>query len=482
MRLFYPKACFAVLILASGKSGFAQASVSENTIVYSTDISSSVPDSNHVYTIRNISISGNRKTKPNIILREIAFEINGTYPLEEIVKRFEKARKQLMNTGLFQDVVVSLKSISGYDMDVNINVYEKWYIWPKPYLKSVDKSFHEWWSETDRSMERINYGIRLTHNNFTGRRDKLKLSLMNGYTKQVSVQYYGLFLDNELKWSTNLGVTFGKNREVSYMTMNNRQVPVKDEHDFLRSYFSWFAQVNYRPAIKTTHTFGVGYNYENLADTIYKLNPHFSEQKNLVRYSELFYRLSYFDVDFIPYPTKGFIGELTLKRKGFNDPVNVWQFTAKASKSWPINKNYFFNLAAVGMVKLPFKQPYVTNQFIGYDEQYLQGYEYYVIDGAAGGYTKATLSRPLVNTFIRIPSQRFKCLNHIPFKLYAKTFVNAGYVYDERPGQNELANKIIYSGGIGLDIVTSTDFVVKIEWSFNRLGENGLYLHRRNYF
>jgi len=225
MRLFYPKACFAVLILASGKSGFAQASVSENTIVYSTDISSSVPDSNHVYTIRNISISGNRKTKPNIILREIAFEINGTYPLEEIVKRFEKARKQLMNTGLFQDVVVSLKSISGYDMDVNINVYEKWYIWPKPYLKSVDKSFHEWWSETDRSMERINYGIRLTHNNFTGRRDKLKLSLMNGYTKQVSVQYYGLFLDNELKWSTNLGVTFGKNREVSYMTMNNPRYP-----------------------------------------------------------------------------------------------------------------------------------------------------------------------------------------------------------------------------------------------------------------
>jgi outer membrane protein assembly factor BamA len=481
MRSFYRQACLIVLI-AFGKPASGQNSFSDNDLVFSTGSTAPISDSVHLYTIRNITISGNRKTNPNIILREISFGIDETYSLDQIVDRFEKARKQLMNTGLFQDVVVSLKSISGYDMYVNIEVAEKWYIWPKPYLKSVDRNFHQWWSETDRSFDRINYGIKLTHNNLTGRNDKLKLSLMNGYTKQMSIQYYGLFLDNELKWSTNLGVTFGKNREVNYMTMHNKQVPLKNEDKYLRSYFSWFAQVNFRPAIKTIHTFGIGYNYEDIADTIYKLNPYFSAQPNLVRYSELFYRLSYFDVDFIPYPTRGFIGEITLKRKGFNDPVNLWQLSAKGSRTWPVKSNYFFNLTAVGMLKLPFKQPYVTNQFIGSDEQYLQGYEYYVIDGVAGGYTKATFARPLVNTFVRIPSQRFKCLNHIPLKLYAKTFVNAGYVYNERPGQNPLTNKLIYSGGVGLDIVTFTDFVIKIEWSFNRLGENGLYLHRRNYF
>jgi outer membrane protein assembly factor BamA len=476
-----------LLILTIRQSVTAQSSMGEQTLAFATDIINNIPDSNYsipdsnAYVIRNITITGNKKTKPNIILREVAFEINETYTLEEIVKRFAKARKQLMNTGLFGEVVVSLKSISGLDVFVNIHVSEKWYIWPKPYLKSVDRTFQEWWSETNRSMDRINYGIKLSYNNFTGRNDKLKINLMNGYTKQLSVQYYGLFLDNELKWSTNLGFTLGKNREVNYMTMNNRMVAYTNNDQYLRSYFTWFAQVNFRPAIKTTHTFGIGYNYEDFADTIYKLNPQFSEQPNLIRYSEVFYRLSYFDVDFIPYPTKGRIAEITLKKKGFNDPVNLWQLTAKTSHSWPVSKNYFFNFRTVSTLKLPFKQPYATKQFMGHEDQYMQGYEYYVVDGVAGGYAKATLTRPIFNKLFRFPVKS-KRLSQVPLKLFAKTFVNGGYVYNDRPGQNELTNKLLYSGGDGLDIILFTDFIVKFEWSFNRLGENGLYLHKRNYF
>ena len=73
-------------------------------------------------------------------------------------------------------------------------------------------------------------------------------------------------------------------------------------------------------------------------------------------------------------------------------------------------------------------------------------------------------------------------MDHVPLKIYAKTFVNTGYVYNPHPGQNDLANKFLYSGGVGFDLVTFTDFVIKIEWSFNRLGENGLYLHQHNNF
>jgi outer membrane protein assembly factor BamA len=485
MRSIFNQTCLLMLILVSG-SAAAQTSLGEQTLVFSTDVltssdSSFIPDSNYTYIIRNITITGNKKTKPNIILREIAFEINGAYTLDQIVKRFNKARKQLMNTGLFGEVIVSLKSISGYDVYVNIDVSEKWYIWPKPFVKAVDRSFHEWWSSPNRSMDRINYGIKLTHTNFTGRNDKLKINLMNGYTKQLSVQYYGLFLDNELKWSTNIGFSIGKNREVNYMTMNDKLVPFKDNNEYLRSFFTWFAQVNYRPAIKTTHTFGVGYNYEDFADTIHKLNPAFSAQPHLIRYSEVFYRLAYFDVDFIPYPKKGRIAEITLKKKGLAEAVNLWQLTAKGSQTWPMKNDFFFNLSTVATIKLPFKQPYVTNNFIGYDDQYMQGYEYYVIDGVAGGYTKATITRPIFDRLFRLPIKS-KRLSQIPLKLFAKTFVNAGYVYNETPGQNELTNKFLYSAGIGLDVIVFTDFIIKIEWSFNRLGENGLYLHKRNYF
>ena len=474
---------------AIGKHSLCQVGIGEtsqlsnsNSVVYSTSGTATVSDTNHLFVIHDIVISGNEKTKPAIILRELPFKIDEEYPLGTIVQKFRKAKKQLMNTGLFRNVVVSLKNFDDNNVNINVEVEEKWYVWPIVFLKPVDKSFGEWWNEKDRNMSRINYGLRLAHNNITGRNDKLRLSIMNGYTRQVSLQYYGLWLDNELKWSTSAGVSYGQNREVNYMTLRNKQIPVKSNR-FLRSYVGGFMQINYRPAIKTTHTFGVSYTYENVADTVFKLNPSFSSGANYAQYPEAFYRLSYFDVDYIPYPTRGFSGELLLKKKGFGieSPVNLWELSMKTSQSWLLSNKFFFNLKGLGMIKLPFSQPYTGKQFIGCEGRYLQGYEYYVIDGVAGGYAKATLSRPIFSTHIHILSQRMKSLSDIPIKLYAKTFANAGYIYNTVRGENSLTNRFLYSGGIGLDLVTYNDFVIKIEWSFNRLGENGVYLHQRDF-
>lgn len=479
----YLIACVTLTLLSY--RSLAQMDMGSNPVVYSTSAASSVSDTNLLFLIRDIIISGNEKTKPAVILRELPFRIDEEYPLGTIVQKFKKARKQLINTGLFRNVVVSLKQTDGSrNVAVNVEVQEKWYIWPNVFLKPVDKSFGEWWTEKNRNMERINYGIRLSHNNFTGRNDKLRINFMNGYTRQISLQYRGLWLDRGLKWSASAGGSFGKNREVNYMTLKNKQIPVKSSNDFLHTYAGGFIELNYRPRIKTIHSFGAGYTYENIADTVFKLNPYFSSDANTIQYPELFYRLSYFDVDYIPYPTKGFLGQLSLKRKGLGikSSVNLWELTAKASQTWPLNSKYFFNLKGMGMVKLPFSQPYTGKQFIGYEGRYLQGYEYYVIDGVAGAYGKATLSRLVFNTHISIPSQRFKVLGNIPLKLYAKAFVNSGYIYNNHTGENKLNNSFLYSGGMGLDLVTYNDFVIKIEWSFNRLGENGLYLHQYNDF
>ncbi len=112
----------------------------------------------------------------------------------------------------------------------------------------------------------------------------------------------------------------------------------------------------------------------------------------------------------------------------------------------------------------------------------MQGYEYYVINGAAGGYAKAIFSREVVNTKFHIASERVKKLNTIPFRLYAKIYGNAGYVFDPQPGDNRLGNQMLYSGGIGLDIVTFYDFIIRLEWSLNQLVQNDLYFYRKQYF
>jgi hypothetical protein len=147
-----------------------------------------------------------------------------------------------------------------------------------------------------------------------------------------------------------------------------------------------------------------------------------------------------------------------------------------------MGKKTFFSLNAYGTVKLPFRQPYYGQRLLGYSDVFLQGYEYYVIDGVAGGYLKSSITRKLVNFDIRLPGTRKVAPQRIPINIYGRIYGNAGYIYNPYPGSNYLSNKMLYSSGFGIDITTIYDFTLKLEWSFNQLGQNGLFLHRKTIF
>ena len=460
----------------------AQNLVSDAAIIFSTDKGMLIRDTGSLFTIRDIVINGNERTKNSIILRELPFGVDEAHPLDFITSKFYETQQRLMNTGLFRSVVVSLNSISGKDVLVRIDVEEKWYLYPLPFVRVVEGKFGKWWNEKGRDLNQLNYGIRFTQNNATGRNDRIQLHVMNGYTKQLSLDYSGLYLDKDLKWYTNLALAYGKNREINYVTQNNKLVPFKNPSGYIRTFSRATLDLAYRPAIKTRHTFSVGYFTDRIADTVYKLNRNFSNAP-LQRFVTVGYNLSYTDLDFIPYPTKGVLGDFTFSKVGFTPTMNLWQLSAKTSLFKPVGKS-FFNLKLAGMVKLPFRQPFSQQDFIGRSDMFLQGYEDYIIDGVAGGYTKLAFVHPVINTAIKVPNiaitKKLRIINPVPLKVYAKAFTNVGYVHNPNvTPANDLNNKMLYSGGFGLDIVAFTDLVVKLEWSFNQLGQNGLYLHQR---
>ena len=485
--MFFKKACIICIWCALCNSAKVAAQIgiglADTRTLYSTEDSFVPSDTSHLFIVKEITVEGNRYTRTATILRELSFYKGEGYSLPLLVRKFAQAKKQLMNTTLFQEVVVSLESLEGYDAHVNIEVRERWYIFPIPFIKTVDRSFGEWVKEQNMDWERVNYGIRIKHYNATGRNDKLSLYFMNGYTKQLALEYKGLILDKKQQWSSSLGMAVGKNKQLDYITTDNKRQFFKSDQTFVHSFFNSYLEFSYRRAIKTKHTFGASYQSFSIPDTILKINPSFSpNKKTTIRYPELYYILTHFNVDYIPYPTKGYSAEISLRKKGLGRDMNLWELTSKASGIWRLGDKYSFNLRLVGSLKLPFKQPYINQQFLGFNDMYLQGYEYYVINGVAGGYTKAIFSRELLNTNFHIPSGKIKKLNHIPFRLYAKVYGNAGYVYNPEPGDNLLCNRMLYSAGVGLDVVTFYDFIVRFEWSFNQLGQNDLYLHRKNYY
>lgn len=462
-------------------AAFAQEADVGETLLYSSreEIPLSEPDA--LFSVKEIRIVGNKHTRNSAVYRELSFAAGQELPLNKLAEELAESRKRLMNTGMFLDVTVTLSSLRGYEAYVKIDLRERWYIYPLPFVRMIDRSFGQWMKDRGMDFGRVNYGLRFTHKNFTGRNDRFSLNFTNGYTKAIGFSYHGLFLDKKMKWSASLGAAKGENKEIIYKTERNKQLAFKDE-DFVYSYFNAFAEVRYRPAIFTTHRFGFRYSSQQVDDTIMAINPSYSFNHRTIRQPELYYSMDYFNVDFIPYPTKGLIANVSVSKRGFQRPLNVWQLNVKTSASWPLTPKSFFNLRTAGMLKLPFRQPDLNKSLIGFNDMYLQGYEYFVIDGVAGAYSKATLARQLFSTNIGIPSERFRRLNHIPLRAYAKVYGNVGYVYNPRPGDNPLANRTLVSGGVGIDIITFYDFIIKLEWSFNQIGQNGLNLHRRDYF
>ena len=98
----------------------------------------------------------------------------------------------------------------------------------------------------------------------------------------------------------------------------------KNSNDnFVHSYTRAFFELSYRQAINTRHTFGISYNSEDVDDTIMAINSHYFQNSSKVKYPSLYYTLSYSNADFLPYPLKGYVAEVSLAKGGFNRDLNL---------------------------------------------------------------------------------------------------------------------------------------------------------------
>jgi outer membrane protein assembly factor BamA len=468
MAICLPRSPLRAQQLFTGSSG----------VIFSTEESNIVADTTIIYSIREIVIEGTRRTRDKVVLRELPFAEGERYDLSGLMPRCHQAKQQLLNTGLFQSASVSVDTTAGNEATIYVSLKERWYLFPVPFADVVDGKLQQWARTMD--FNRLNYGVRLKHKNISGLNDRLYIDFINGYTKGIGIRYEGLPLDHALNWTGNFSFSTGRTRDIVYATEQNRLVSFNHNDRFVYNYTRVQAGLTYRPAIKTTHSFGIGYTKESFTDSVGKMNNDFANGANKLSYPEVFYQLHHRDLDYAPYPTSGREGLFLLQRRGINSEVNLWQLTARTAGYWPLNAKSFINVKATGILKLPFEQPYRHQAFVGHNQMFLQGYEDYIIDGVAGGFTKASYHRLLIDRHFHIPSQRFQRINDIPVRIFAKAYSNAGYIYNGNPGNSQFNNCMLYSGGLGLDIILFYDFTLRFEYSVNHLGQNGLYLHDRN--
>jgi len=165
--------------------------------------------------------------------------------------------------------------------------------------------------------------------------------------------------------------------------------------------------------------------------------------------------------------------------KFIGDDINILSFTLRFKRYWQLRERWFAASGFSGKVSGGDPQPYYTTRALGYNKDVIRGYEYYVIDGQHFALLKSGLRYALFRKKEYhagfIPSPKF---NTIPVSVYAGIFVDAGYVIDHQfTAKNTLMNSWQFGYGAGIDLFTFYDLVFRFEYSFNKLGESGFFIH-----
>jgi len=430
-----------------------------------------------VVKIDHIHLYGNDKTRDKIILRELSFSEGQMVNSDSLHFLVEQSKERLASIGLFTSCHISIETISSASVDFNIQVKERWYIIPEPTFQLADRNFNVWWNEQNHELRRTIIGVVLKHKNFRGNLENLNVTAQVGYTKKFGIEYLNPYLDKDQKHGFGLALAMAESQETYYATDSNKLRFIKSGSNYILKQYEGSIAYTYRPAYASHHILRLGYKYYHIGDTIAELNTtYFENGSRDLRMIELSYRYELNKTDNWNYPLKGtkVIAQVFV-RFGLEGMKQQNFATLELGKFYNPADKWYYSFIFRGRLSFPEEQPYALNGALGTKYDYVRGYEYYVIDGSHFGLLRFDLKREILNLSIKNIPLRY--LPIIPIRVYPKIFADAGYVQNRYEGNSFLNNRMLYSAGIGLDIFTAYDIKIRLEYAWNHLGQNDLFLH-----
>jgi hypothetical protein len=239
-----------------------------------------------------------------------------------------------------------------------------------------------------------------------------------------------------------------------------------------------------RPNLYEQRTFELVIRNSAVLDTVVKLNSeYFGDERHSITYGSLQYRYTYDDRDNKVYPLTGWAMDAWIIQEGFNfstaSPVNYLNVTGSVRKHTQLQDRIFIANMVKGRIMNVDKISFNFNRALGWNDQ-IRGYEYYVLDGQRYFVSRNSLRYQIIKPKVYQNKSRLaiKQFSTIPYYAFFNIHCDVGYVEDRFYGKtNNLNNSWLYGYGAGIDFVTYYDFVLRLEYSFNRQKESGLFIH-----
>ena len=442
--------------------------------------------------VTDIEVTGNKRTKENIILRELQFEVGERIQQSQLAEVLDENRSNLLATGLFNEVILNVKEwdLESEEIEVLIIVTENPWIVPIPIFELADRNFNVWWNEFNASFSRVNYGLKLALLNAWGYGERFKLTAQFGYTPKFEFSTLLPFLDNDQTVRLELKATYAVNKEIAVINAFNKKVfeAQPDERVVFRRQ-NYRVGLIFRPAIFATHVFRVGFA-NNWIDEEHMLqfNPDFFlDERTRQRFVFAEYELRYDKRDLPILPTKGWLAGVNFYKNGFGffNDISSTYIEPRFEIYHSFAPRWIGGLSLRGKIGLERdKQPYYNYSGLGYGGNYIRGYELFVADGMDFFLTKMSMQFKLWQSSINWKKiMPIKGMRAMPFAIYLAANYDTGYSNDPYYfNTNDFTNRWLHGGGIAVNIMIYNTAVFQIECSVNHLGQKGVFLHSNTAF
>ncbi len=432
--------------------------------------------------IRKIEISGNTRTKAKIILRELPFEVGQKISTLETPTLLEKGKINLLKTSLFNFAEINWKVEDSLFIDIQIVVQERWFFIPKARIHTVEENLNIWAEKRD--FNHISTVLSITDENTRGNNEKLTLSGSIGYNKSIEIAFLKPSYVINKKVGLGMSVGWSSNKEAPVGIFDYKTKYLRMSGQTLSSKIYGSLQLIFRPALNVEEQLSIGIIQNNYDSNLVQANRTWYPQarSNVIRF------YSKFKIDnrnHKSYPTKGSYYDVIIEKNkdlSFSENENNYtSFTINGRWYKQISNNFFgaFGTTIASISNKDFSPIYGLK--IGQSGLEVRSFEALLIPVYSSLIGRTSIKYKL----LKREKQEVKVTGNpkfdlVYYALYATFFMDGVYLNYDREA-NYQNKKIIHentlgSCGVGIDLNTYYDFVVRLEYSYNFVFKN------RNFF
>jgi outer membrane protein assembly factor BamA len=412
--------------------------------------------------VKEVVVSGTKITKDEVILREMNLKKDELFT----ISKYKHDIQRIYNLGLFTKVDILPVPVSNNQIVLNVDVQERWYIFPFPE-----------WGMDDGEWSKIWIGARLKWDNFRGMNESMGVFFRVLYNPAVSIFYNVPWIGKDLHLFASVRGGYSKVQNQSLLALDrpngSNTLSRNDTNNFEYNQYDAFLTAG-KYFSKNLSIFGeFGYNHSRVSE--YAPGRTISPT-GVDKYLTFGPGFQFDSRDVREYATSGFFLRATYLRYGYADKtINFGRFNFETRSFIPIDitSDYYVTIASRVFTSLASGAviPIYQHQYLGFGDNYVRGWNYrgYEGDDELTFYNELRIPifQPRYISASELPViGKIPIINKFQLKhgLYFKILYDLGAVWNKDDRIYDI--KFLRGTGIGLDAILPFGYVLRLEWAF----------------